>query len=679
MKTEKIKEALKNIISSNIFKMIALAFIINLFCDILNQRSILIAITRIFTNPLNVIFNMLIIMITISIAGLFKHRKFALILCVLPWVALAITNFIVQCFRKTPLSFVDLTLFLSVLSVFNNYLSNFQMVLIGLAVVGLIIGLVFLYKKENPKERIVKTSIITFVVTLLMSLLIKAPFIKVGALSDDYSNLIEAYTEYGLPYCFVVSVVDRNVDKPDVYDKETVDNSLSKLEQLMENLEKSPASKYTVDGATQPNIIFLQLESFMDVNNIINLDFSENPVPYFSYLKENYPSGTLLMPTYGAGTANVEFEIMTGLNLNYFGAGEYPYKTVLADQTTETIAYNLRNYGYYSTVIHNNRASFYDRNDVFRNMGYDRFVSLEFMSDVEYTQVGWAKDMCLSDEILKALNNTKGTDFIYTISVQPHGNYLDDFDEIENDTISCSFNDETIDDELLAKYTYYINQLKEVDDFIKDLIEKINNYDEPVMLVMYGDHLPNLDLADENYVLGNIYLSEYVIYTNYEIELDDTNLSSYTIGSYILNSVGCYDGIINQLHQTKEMNDEYYEMYQLFEYDMFTDNMYLWGGINPYPEIDMQYGYGDTYIESVTYDGEYIIIKGDNFTESSYAFFGKTRQKTIYIDKNTLYVKVKKITEGLDITVKQLSLTNKNVVYAISNEIKYEFEEIYSE
>ncbi len=676
---EKIKEVLKKVITSDVFKMILLAFAVNLFCDILNQRSILTALARIFTKPLNGLFNTLIVLITISISGLFKHRKFALVLCCLPWVGLSIANFIVQCFRKTPLSFVDFKLVLSVLSVFNSYLSVFEIILIVLAVVGLITGLVFLYKKEKLQERIIKKSVISFVLTFFIVLVIRTPFIKVGALSDDYSNLIDAYTEYGLPYCFVVSVVDRNVDKPDVYDKETVDKSLEKLEELMAKLEKNPSSKYTVTSNDKPNIIFLQLESFMDVNNILNLDFSENPVSYFSYLKENYPSGSLLVPTYGAGTANVEFEIMTGLNLDYFGAGEYPYTTVMSDQTTETIAYNLQKYGYYSTIIHNNRAAFYNRDEVFKNMGYDRFVSLEFMSDVEYTQVGWAKDICLSDQILKALNSTEETDFIYTISVQPHGNYLDSFEAIENTNISCSFNDGTVNDELLAKYTYYINQLKEVDEFLENLIERINDYDEPVMLVMYGDHLPNLDLENDNLSLGDTYLSEYVIYTNYEISLEDKDLSTYTLGSYILNNIGCYDGIINKLHQTKDLNEEYGTMYQLFEYDMFTDNMYLWSGTNPYPKMEMQLGYDDTSISSVIYADGNIIVKGENFTESSYVFFGTTRQKTVLIDNNTLLVKVKKPAKELDISVKQLSLTNKNVVYATSNVIKYALEEVYFE
>lgn len=45
----------------------------------------------------------------------------------------------------------------------------------------------------------------------------------------------------------------------------------------------------------------------------------------------------------GAGTVNTEFEIMTGMNLDDFGSGELPFKTVLTNHTSESICYNLKN------------------------------------------------------------------------------------------------------------------------------------------------------------------------------------------------------------------------------------------------------------------------------------------------------------------------------------------------
>lgn len=97
------------------------------------------------------------------------------------------------------------------------------------------------------------------------------------------------------------------------------------------------------------------------------------------------------VPSVGAGTANTEFEILTGMTLDYFGAGEYPYKTVLQDETCESMAYNLRELGYRTGVLHNNTGSFYSRNKVFANLGFDYFVSSEYMENLSYNPIGWAK------------------------------------------------------------------------------------------------------------------------------------------------------------------------------------------------------------------------------------------------------------------------------------------------
>jgi phosphoglycerol transferase MdoB-like AlkP superfamily enzyme len=181
------------------------------------------------------------------------------------------------------------------------------------------------------------------------------------------------------------------------------------------------------------------LESFIDASYLLNLEYSADPTPYFRYLKENYPSGYLTVPTFGAGTANTEFEVITGMNIDYFGTGEYPYNTVLKEKTCESLANNLRAHGYYSTAIHNNTATFYDRNLVFANMGFDRFVSSDFMSDLEYTSVGWAKDNCMVKEIEKALTSTTETDLVSAISVQPHGKYPDKYEQLEEMLIDVSF------------------------------------------------------------------------------------------------------------------------------------------------------------------------------------------------------------------------------------------------
>ena len=109
------------------------------------------------------------------------------------------------------------------------------------------------------------------------------------------------------------------------------------------------------------------------------------------------------------------------MNLRYFGPGEYPYKTVLKNQTAESAATAFAEFGYGTHAIHNNGGNFYSRAKVFNNIGFDTFTSKEFMNILQLTENGWAKDDILLTHIADALDSTEQQDFVFTISVQGHG------------------------------------------------------------------------------------------------------------------------------------------------------------------------------------------------------------------------------------------------------------------
>ena len=100
-----------------------------------------------------------------------------------------------------------------------------------------------------------------------------------------------------------------------------------------------------------------------------------------------------------------EFEVLTGMNLRYFGPGEYPYKTKLKNQVCESAATAFSAFGYGTHAIHNNGGNFYSRAKVFNNIGFDSFTSKEFMNILQTTENGWSKDdillthikMCIRD------------------------------------------------------------------------------------------------------------------------------------------------------------------------------------------------------------------------------------------------------------------------------------------
>ena len=138
----------------------------------------------------------------------------------------------------------------------------------------------------------------------------------------------------------------------------------------------------TIEGR-YPNIIMLQLESFFDPTLWRNNPVQGDPIPMFHFLERNFPSGYLSVPSVGAGTANTEFECISAMNLDFFGPGEYPYKTILQKTACESMAFDMKNLGYKAHAVHNNEATFYDRHKVFAQLGFDTFTPIEYMYDIE--------------------------------------------------------------------------------------------------------------------------------------------------------------------------------------------------------------------------------------------------------------------------------------------------------
>ncbi len=656
------------------------ACVLNFLIEILNQRSLIDALGQLVTNPTVVVYNMLLILMTVCLSGLFQRQFFAMILFALPWIVLSVSNFVLQSFRSTPLSAVDFKVLPSVIHIIDYYLTVWQIILVILAILGAIALLVLLCLKSGKQARHWRSSIALIVICALLLAAGTPLLLHMEVLSNDYSNLNKAYRDYGLPYCFLVSVIDRGIDEPEEYSEETVNDVLQDIDAAEpefpepEPVAPKPEPEVTPEpepepAPVQPNVIFLQLESFIDVNDLTALTFSENPTPYFTELKEAYPSGMLTVPTYGAGTVNTEFEVLTGMNLDYFGAGEYPYISVLHGQTCETVAYNLKENGYTATAIHNNTATFYDRNLVFANLGFDRFVSEEYMNDLEYTSVGWPKDKHLTYDVLKTLDSSDGLDLVYTISVQPHGKYPTDLEAelFQPIQITSGFTEE--ESEQQAAYTYYINQLREVDDFLRDLTEVLSSRAEPTMLIMFGDHFPNFELEEHQVRSGDLFQTEYVIWTNYELAADDCDLTAYQLSAHALELIGCDTGILTRLHQLRAESEDYQAHLELLEYDMLFGEMRVWDGENPYAPTALQLGYGDIVLECANYLGSQLYLTGSGFNEWSVVFFDDEPQETVCINSNTLYVADEAPEVGTVITVRQvaddgfeLSLTEALVV-----------------
>jgi phosphoglycerol transferase MdoB-like AlkP superfamily enzyme len=454
------------------------------------------------------------------------------------------------------------------------------------------------------------------------------------------------------------------MSKPDDYSKNTITEIVDEVE---ENREET-----TVNGTTGPNIICVLLESFCDPDEINFLEVSEDPIPTFHYLEDNYTTGYLTVPVVGAGTANTEFEVLTGMSMQHFGTGEYPYKTILKKTDCESIASDLGTIGYGTHAVHNNGGNFYSRVNAFSMMGFDTFTSKELMNITEYTPAGtWPTDDILVSETIKTLDATPDqADFTYTITVGTHGDYPTE-QVIEDPVYTIS----GVEDEGSANaWTYYVNQLHEADNFIADLIAAVDARGEDTVIVMFGDHLPTMGLENEDMLSGDIYKTKYITWNNMNLPKEDADLYAYQLLASVTDSVGIHEGTVLGFHQTQnyEVSEEYEAELENLQYDILYGNRYCYNGADAYPATDIVMGIDDVTIKAVrsSYDGSRIYINGSGFTKWSKVYINGEKVSATYVSGNQLTISPSKIADGDTVQICQVG--SNNTVFRSSQEWIYE-------
>ena len=647
-----------------------LYFVIEAIC----RHSFTEAWTYMTTKPLVFAYNAAFIFTTMLIVYLFRKRIFWRIFIGSLWLFLGIVNGVLLLNRVTPFTGPDVKNLTDGLSIAKKYLTHTQMtigaVLLGLAVIILLIILI-----RSPKYRgklKYKVNIPLVLAGILAFGGITQLALEKRVLSNYFGNIAIAYEDYGYPYCLATTIFNTGISAPRDYSEKEI----SRIEKTEENL---PATK---DGS-HPNILFLQLESFFDPTLVNYLDISEDPIPNFRKLMEEYSSGYYKVPSVGAGTANTEFESITGMSLHYFGPGEYPYKSILKETTCESAPYVLKNLGYTAHAVHNNEANFYGRRSIFPNLGFDTFTSAEYMKDEnQKNPLGWTKDSVLTDEIVKCLDSTEGPDYVYTISVQGHGDYPSE-PVLENPEITVSG---APTDELNNKWEYYVNQIHEMDNFVKELTDRLADYPEDVVLVMYGDHLPTMGLTVEDVDNKYLFQTEYVMWDNFGLKKKKENLAAYQMAAEVMDRVGIHEGIIFKNHQARRNTKNYQVDLETLQYDLLYGKQYTYDEKNPFERTKMHMGIYDTTLDSIQVVSETdhtYYIQGTNFTPSSQVKINGEWYDTVYVNPTKLIITGKELDDFDRLSVvqrsnsstrKAMTKSHDRAVYALLSDSRWKLD-----
>ena len=291
------------------------------------------------------------------------------------------------------------------------------------------------------------------------------------------------FNELGFPYCFCHQFTTYPVDKPDGFSKGQAE--------LWEQ-EAAPQS-----GEKQPvNVIMIMNEAFSDITDYgaFAYDETNEPLPNLHAMREDphAVTGHIVVPNFAAGTANTEFDVMTGIQTNALSATTTSAMRVV-NRNLDSLFRVYSADGYSTSYFHPGDNWFYNRENVLAWMGAEKTVFTNSMENMEY-KGRWVTDEYLVGLIQEEFEQTVAqgnTLFHHMTTIQNHMSYTPDkygegyfYPEVPLN-VPVSGHVET----LLKVYT---EGARDADTMLGELKEYFSAQAEPVVLVFFGDHLPYL-------------------------------------------------------------------------------------------------------------------------------------------------------------------------------------------
>lgn len=386
-------------------------------------------------------------------------------------------------------------------------------------------------------------------------------------------------------------------------------------EQRIQSILKMPKQNEITAPAlpeetVQPNIIFIMSEAHWDARKL-DKSIPKNITPTI----DRYQVANFLSPSFGGGTANVEFEVLTSLNV-MLNHNELAYVSKLK-RPTYSLAMHMNQLGYDTTAMHNNGKYFYNRSTVYQNLGFNRFTSIENMVSAvdrkKFTnQGGWANDDLIYQSIHAQLQKSVDQpQFIYAITVENHFNYNDDRFGKGNFKIIKS----GITDLNKRQLNTYLSGMQRADQQFKQLIVEAKKVERPTMIIFFGDHLPNLGEVFDQYGFyataeekaqknhSKFFSTPLAVWSNFPIDKNQFNnefVPAHFLGQKVLAaakrpSSSYYDFIASvntcyrQIHQTGTAIDakcsnnpaDILQQYKDLNMDVLNGKNFTYSALNP--------------------------------------------------------------------------------------------------
>ncbi|MCE1181135.1 MAG: LTA synthase family protein [Rhodocyclales bacterium] len=283
-----------------------------------------------------------------------------------------------------------------------------------------------------------------------------------------------------------------------------------------------------------PHLVAVQSESFFDPRSLYP-GIRNDVLAEFDRLRSDAVAhGKLKVPAWGANTVRTEFAFLTGIDKDGLGVHRFnPYRAIAGGWEGPSLATYLKRFGYRAVCIHPYPASFYQRNRVYPQLGFDEFMDIRAFSDTMHSGP-YIGDSAVADKVAALLCNSKDPLFVFVITMENHGPlHLEQVAPEDIDALYTAAPPDGCDD-----LTIYIRHLRNADQMIAKLRRTLDRCDRPASLCWFGDHVPIMPSVYETFGAPNGDV-EYVLWSNKNsVPPRTANLAANELSIEWLRSVG---------------------------------------------------------------------------------------------------------------------------------------------
>ena len=453
---------------------------------------------------------MIVVGITLLLYLITRRQSVSIIVTQLLMVILGLINYYYYYYRNEPFELADAVMADTALSIIDEYTYEINGLIIYVVLSAVLVTIAVVLNNYRPISKRVKRMAWVYCIGMILGM-------YTASLDVSFWNMGSSIGKYGYLASFAeYTKRDLIHSRPNGYSLERVSNIISRYDE-----EESTNSDVT------PDIVVIMDEAFCDLPSLYGFETDADCMPFIHSMADNTVSGWTFVSSFGGGTANTEWEFLTGNSMAFSDGASCPYVQYVKKETS-SFARNLKDMGYETVAIHPYYGKNYNRDKVYPYMGFDEFINTDDSAGDFWNLRQYSSDMSVVEKLI-SLNESShkdGSRFEFVVTMQNHGGYSSE--ESELDSLIYP-----VDEDLqYVQLEEYLSLVRYTDEAFQKLIEYYSSQDKPTIVVLFGDHQPGLDAEIYDAMEGDgapdykQHMVPFVIWTNYDIEESSGNITS---------------------------------------------------------------------------------------------------------------------------------------------------------